>query len=106
MCLKFIFENLNYLFFEFVLEEKVNDLTLFDGYREFEDFFQRGDFSEFDQSSEFGDWLPFVNFVFGASSLVFSASSASSSEASVFLVLSLIVFLFVSGGHKIFNKLY
>jgi hypothetical protein len=81
-------------------------LTLFDGDGEFEDFFQGGDFSEFDQSTEFSDWLPFVNFVFGASSLVFSASFASSSEASVFLIIPLIVFLFVSGGHKIFNKLY
>jgi hypothetical protein len=69
-------------FLDFVFEEKINDLGLFDGDGESEDFFEGSNFLVFDESSEFGNWLPFIGLIFGSSFLVFSSSSGISSASS------------------------
>ena len=86
-------------FFELVFEEIVDDLGLFDWDGEFENFFKRLDFSVLDETAEFGNGLPLVELVPGASSLVLSALAAETTASSSFA--SFVVSLLFS--HQFFN---
>ena len=62
-------------------EEEIDDLVFLDGEGEEVDFFHRFDFSIFDETSEFGDWLPFFFFVSAASTAGSTASTTLSTTA-------------------------